>query len=122
MDSGIPNKDEREKLKKIYSYHRKTDIYMLFMLYPALFLILITYFLDKYPVLLFAIVMFAVIMLSGIIYLIIKRELLKKCPRCSTRIVLPNTYRSKKRNCPRCGMYLERPEDKPVKRRSTLIC
>ena len=50
---------------------------MLFMLYPTLILIVLTCFLEQDRKLVFAIVMFSIIMLLGIIYLIIRREFVK---------------------------------------------
>ena len=106
-DPNIPNEEEIKKLQEIYIYLRTSEIKMLLMLYPTLILIVITYFLDKYPVAIFSIVMYAVIMLAGILYLMIKRELLKRCPRCSKRGVPPASFEPTNSNCPRCQMYLD---------------
>ena len=106
-DPKIPNKDELKRLQEIYSYLRISEIKMLFMLYPTLVLIIITYFLDKYPVAIFSIVMYALIMLTGILYLMVKRELIKRCPRCSRRGVSPASFETTHSYCPRCQMYLD---------------
>lgn len=107
MDPRIPNEDERKKLKEIYRYHRTSELYMLALLYPTLILISLTYFLDQHPVTVFLIVMVSIIMLLGIIYLIIKRSLKKKCPRCSMRGIPPTPLPPNPGTCPRCGMYLD---------------
>ena len=107
MDPRVPNEDERKKLREIYRYHRSSELYMIFLLYPTLFLIAMTYFLEKHPVLVFTIVMFSVIMLLAIIYLIIKRVLVKHCPRCSMKGIPPTPLPPAPGNCPRCGMYLD---------------
>ena len=105
-DPKIPSECERKKLQEIYSYLRASEIKMLFMLYPTLVLIIMTYFLDKYPVAIFSIVMYAIIMLMGILYLMIKREMIKKCPRCSRRGIPQASFEPAKNSCPRCQMYL----------------
>jgi hypothetical protein len=107
MDPRVPNEDEKKSLTEIYRFHRTSEIYMLFMLYPTLLLISLTYFLDKYPILVFSIIMLAVVMLSGIIYLVIKRELVRRCPRCRLRGTPPTPLPPKPGSCPRCGMYLD---------------
>ncbi len=107
MDPRIPSEDERKRLKAIYRYHRTSELYMLFLLYPTLILIGITYFLDKYPIAVFSIVMVSVVMLLAIIYLIIKRQLVKKCPRCAMRGIPSTPLPENPGNCPRCGMYLD---------------
>jgi hypothetical protein len=106
-DPKIPDEDEMKRLREIYNYLRTSEIKMLFMLYPTLILILMTYFLDKYPVAIFSIVMYALIMLTGILYLMVKRELLKRCPRCSRRGIPPASFDPVNSNCPRCQMYLD---------------
>lgn len=107
LDPGIPSEDEKRKLKEIYDYLRVTEIKMLFMLYPTLILIIITYFLDEHPLAIFIIVMYAVMMLTGILYLMIKRELIKKCPRCSMKKIPPTSDTPVSGNCPRCGLNLD---------------
>ena len=90
-DPGVPSEEEKKKLNEIHSYLKISEIKMLFMLYPTLILIIITYFLDEYPLAIFIIVMYAIMMLMGILYLMIKRGLVKKCPRCSTRGIPSNS-------------------------------
>lgn len=107
VDPRIPSEEEKKKLQEIYDYLRVSEIKMLFMLYPTLILIIITYFLDEYPLAIFIIVMYAVMMLMGILYLMIKRGLIKKCPRCSTRGVPPTSDTPVRGNCPRCQMFLD---------------
>ena len=107
MDPRVPNEDERKKLQKIYKYHKTSELYMLLLLYPTLFLIALTYFLDQHPLAIFVIVMFSVVMLLTIIYLIIKRQLIKLCPRCSTRGIPPTPLPTNPGHCPKCGMYLD---------------
>ena len=107
VDPGIPTEEERKQLEEIYRYLRRTEIYMLFMLYPTLLLIVITYFLDQHSIAVFSIVMFAVIMLLGILYFMIKRELIRRCPRCSERGVPPNPDTPNIGSCPKCGMHLD---------------
>ncbi|MGD9161909.1 MAG: hypothetical protein PVG39_26090 [Desulfobacteraceae bacterium] len=111
-DPRIPTEDEKKKQHEIYGYLRSSEIKMLFMLYPTLVLIVITYFLDKHPVARFSIIMYAVIMLMGILYLMIKRELIKRCPRCSMRGVPPASFEPTRSNCPGCEMFLEPPDKK----------
>ena len=106
-DPRIPNDDERKKLQEINSYLRISEIKLLFMLYPTLILIVITYFLDQYPVAVFSIIMYAVLMLTGILYLLVKRELKKRCPRCSMRGIPPASHEPNLSNCPRCQMFLD---------------
>ena len=106
-DPRIPNEDEKKKLKEIYSYLRSSEIKMLLMLYPTLILIVITYFLDRYPVAIFSIIMYAILMLIGILYLMIKRELIKRCPRCNMRGVPKASDTPVRGNCPKCQMYLD---------------
>lgn len=107
IDPQIPSEDEKKKLKEIYEYLRISEIKMLFMLYPTLILIILTYFLDNHPLLLFSIVMYAIIMLVGILYLMIKRELIKRCPRCSKKGIPSTSDRPVRGNCPRCGLNLD---------------
>ena len=85
---------------------------MLFMLYPTLFLIIITYFLDEYPLAIFIIVMYAVMMLMGILYLMIKRGLIKRCPRCSMRGIPSTSDTPGHSSCPRCGINLDISDNK----------
>ena len=113
-DPRIPNEKEKKKLKEIYSYYRTSELYMLFMLYPTLILIVLTCFLEQDRKLVFAIVMFSIIMLLGIIYLIIRREFVKRCPRCSTRGIPPVSGKPSRGNCPRCGMLLDLPNKKKI--------
>ena len=110
IDPGIPSENEKKKLEEIYHYLRISEIKMLFMLYPTLVLIIITYFLDKHPLALFLIVMYAIIMLVGILYLMIKRELIKRCPRCSKKGIPPTSDAPVQGNCPRCGLNLDIPK------------
>ena len=106
IDPGIPSEDEKKKLKEIYDYLRVSEIKMLFMLYPALILIIITYFLDEYPLAIFIIVMYAIMMLVGILYLMFKRESIKRCPRCSRKKIPPTSGAPVHGNCPGCGLNL----------------
>ena len=111
-DPGIPSEEEKKKLKEIYDYLRVSEIKMLFMLYPTLILIIISYFLDEHTLAIFIIVMYAVIMLVGILYLMVKRELIKKCPRCSMRKIPPTSDTPGRGNCPRCGLNLDISDEK----------
>ncbi len=106
-DPRIPNENEKKKLKEIYSYLRSSELKMLFMLYPTLILIVMTYFLDQYPVAVFSIIMYAILMLTAILYLMFKRELIKRCPRCNMRGVPKTLDMPAPGKCPRCQMILE---------------
>ncbi len=106
-DPRIPNEDEKKKLKEIYAYLQSSELKMLFMLYPTLVLIVLTYFLDEYPVAVFSIIMYAILMLMAILYLMFKRELIKRCPRCSMRGVPKVSDTPVRDNCPRCQMFLD---------------
>lgn len=123
MDPKIPNEDEKKRLNEIYRYHRSSELYMLSLLYPTLILIGLTYFLDKHPVAVFAIVMVSVIMLLGIIYLIIKRTFKKRCPRCSMGGIPPTPLPPNPGTCPRCGMYLDPSykEEKEDKKETSIL-
>jgi len=107
VDPRIPGEDEKKKLKEIYEYLRVSEIKMLFMLYPTLTLIVITYFLDEYPLAIFIIVMYAVMMLTGILYLMGKRKLIKRCPRCSMKGVPSTSDIPVHGNCPGCDLKLD---------------
>ena len=106
-DPRIPNEDEKKKLKEIYSYLKSSELKMLFMLYPTLILIVMTYFLEQYPVAVFSIIMYAVLMLMAILYLMFRRELIKRCPRCNLRGVPKTSDLPVLGNCPRCQMFLD---------------
>jgi hypothetical protein len=106
MDPRIPTKEEKNKLEEIYRFYRSSDLYMLFMLYPALFLIIISCFITMKPALVFAVIMFTILMLMGIVFLIIKRHYIKKCPRCATRGVPPTPMPKNTSYCTRCGLIL----------------
>ena len=110
LDPGIPSEEEKKKLKEIYEYLRVSELKMLFMLYPTLILIIITYFLDEHPLAIFIIVMYAIMMLIGILYLMFKRELIKRCPRCSMRKVPPTSDLPVHGNCQGCGLNLYIPK------------
>ena len=110
VDPGIPSEDEKKKLKEIYNYLRDSEIKMLFMLYPTLILIIITYFLDEHPLAIFIIVMYAIMMLVGILYLMFKRQLIKRCPRCSMRKIPLTSDNQVHGNCPGCGLNLYIPK------------
>lgn len=111
-DPGTPTEDERKKLEKIYNYLRVSEIKMLFMLYPTLILIILTYFLDEYPLAIFLIVMYAIMMLVAILYLMIKRGQIKRCPRCSMKGVPSTSDLPVRGNCPGCGLDLDISDEK----------
>lgn len=114
-DPRIPTEDEKKKLQEIYRYLKSSEIKMLLMLYPTLILIVMTYFLDKHPIATFSIIMYAVITLMGILYLMIKREFIKRCPRCSMRGIPPASFEPTRSSCPGCKMLLDPPDKKIIK-------
>ncbi|GEM_PF-2828835 len=107
MEPRIPTQDEKKKLTEIYRFHRSSELYMLFMLYPALFLIVLTFFFDTHPLFVFAVIMFTILMLAGIVGLIIRRHMIRKCPGCGTRGVPPVPMPKNPGYCTRCGLILD---------------
>ncbi|NLA74161.1 MAG: hypothetical protein GX846_01570 [Deltaproteobacteria bacterium] len=107
MDPRIPAKDEKKRLEEIYRFHKSSELYMLFMLYPALFLIVLTFFFDTHPLFVFAVIMFTIFMLAGIVVLIIKRHLIRKCPGCATRGVPLLPMPKSPGYCTKCGLILD---------------
>lgn len=107
MDPRIPTKEEKKRLEEIYRFHKSSELYMLFMLYPALFLIVLTFFIDSHHLVVFAVVMFTILMLAGIVFIIIKRHLIRNCPGCGTRGVPPVPMPKNPGYCTRCGMILD---------------
>ena len=106
MDPRIPSEDERRKLQKIYRTHNLIGRYMNFSIYPVLALLPIVYFL-KPPIIIPSAI--AIIILIITIYFGIRRELIKRCPRCSMWGIPPinNNSDHVQGNCPRCGMHLD---------------
>lgn len=107
MEPRIPTKEEKKKLEEIYRFHKNSELYMLFMLYPALFFIILTFFFDSHHMLVFAVVMFTILMLAGIVFIIIKRHLIRKCPGCATGGVPPIPKPKDPGYCTRCGLILD---------------
>lgn len=107
MEPRIPTKEEKNKLVEIYRFHKSSELYMLFMLYPALLLIVLTFFFDTHPLFVFAVVMFTILMLAGIVGIIIKRHVIRKCPGCATRGVPPVPMPKTPGYCTRCGLILD---------------
>jgi hypothetical protein len=107
MDPRIATKEEKQKLMEIYRFHKSSELYMLFMLYPALFLIILSCFINMNPIMVFFVIMFTILMLAGIVFMIIKRHLIRKCPGCATRGVPPVPMPKSPGYCARCGMILD---------------
>jgi hypothetical protein len=107
MEPRIPTKNEKKKLVEIYRFHKSSELYMLFMLYPALFLIILSCIITMNPALVFAVIMFTILMLAGIVFLIIKRNFIRKCPGCGSKGVPPVPMPKNPGYCTRCGLILD---------------
>jgi hypothetical protein len=107
MDPRIATKEEKQKLIEIYRFHKSSELYMLFMLYPALFLIILSCFITMNPALVFAVIMFTLLMLAGIVFIIIKRHLIRTCPGCATKGIPPVPMPKNPGYCTKCGLILD---------------